>query len=69
MEHYSHPTKTWWLVPIFGPHIGAILGAGLYVLCVGMHLPETSTAAKKHPEEAEEFALKEMNNRKLQLEA
>ena len=25
----------WWLVPIFATHLGAILGAWLYHLCIG----------------------------------
>lgn len=29
----------WWWVPIAGPIVGAILGARLYDLCVGRHLP------------------------------
>lgn len=31
---------TWWWVPIMGPHIGAIVGALFYNICVGLHWPE-----------------------------
>jgi len=65
---FRYPTGTWWLVPIFGPHIGAILGAGLYIACVGMHLPETKAATEKNPE-VDEFELKPASNVKLQVDA
>ncbi|KAG8227817.1 hypothetical protein J437_LFUL010975 [Ladona fulva] len=31
--------KAWWWVPILGPHVGAILGAGLYAFMVEFHWP------------------------------
>ena len=31
--------NAWWWVPIVGPTVGAVLGAVLYDVCVGRHLP------------------------------
>lgn len=30
----------WFWVPVLGPHIGAIFGALLYNICVGLHWPD-----------------------------
>ena len=36
---YSYRNYNWFWVPIIGPHIGAILGAILYLLLVEVHWP------------------------------
>jgi glycerol uptake facilitator-like aquaporin len=65
MENFRHPTGIWWLVPIIGPHIGAICGAGLYVACVGMHLQETKMTAETH-QDPNEIELKPAKSGKFQ---
>jgi len=39
-EPFSLRDYNWFWVPIIGPHLGGILGALLYVLCVEAHHPE-----------------------------
>lgn len=41
---YNHGAWMW--VPIIGPHIGAILGTVVYMLCVGLHWPVTYQASQ-----------------------
>jgi len=36
----SHRDYTYFWVPVVGPHIGAIVGAFIYQLCVGLHWPD-----------------------------
>lgn len=38
-EVFSFQSYKWFLVPIIGPHIGAMLGAILYLVFIGYHLP------------------------------
>ncbi len=52
-------------MPIIGPHIGAICGAGLYVACVGMHLQETKMTAETH-QDPNEIELKPAKSGKFQ---
>lgn len=37
----SYRDYHWFLIPILGPHIGAILGTVIYMLFVGLHWPQT----------------------------
>jgi len=37
---FSHPFNGYFLAPIIGPMIGAVLGIWIYQLCSGLHLPE-----------------------------
>jgi MIP family channel proteins len=37
---FSFREYNWFWVPVVGPHLGAILGAGLYIVCVEMHWPD-----------------------------
>ena len=39
VSFYSFRDYNFFWVPVVGPHIGAILGAFLYQLCVGFHWP------------------------------
>lgn len=36
---FSYRDGNWFWVPILGPHVGAILGALFYNICVGLHWP------------------------------
>lgn len=38
-EVFSFQDYVWFLIPIFGPHVGAILGAVVYLIFIGNHLP------------------------------
>lgn len=38
-EVFSYQNYLWFLVPIIGPHVGALLGAILYLVFIGNHLP------------------------------
>jgi MIP family channel proteins len=38
-EVFSYQNYMWFLVPILGPHVGALLGAILYLVFIGYHLP------------------------------
>ncbi len=35
---FSFRDYNWFWVPFVGPHLGAILGALMYLLCIGIHL-------------------------------
>ncbi|XP_076443939.1 aquaporin-10-like [Babylonia areolata] len=37
---FSFRGYNWFWVPLAGPHVGALLGALVYQLCVGLHWPE-----------------------------
>lgn len=37
---FSFRNYNWFWVPIVGPHIGALLGAHLYQIFVGLHWPD-----------------------------
>lgn len=37
---FSFRNYNWFWVPVLGPHIGAILGAGLYIVCIELHWPK-----------------------------
>lgn len=39
-EVFSYRDYTWIWVPIFGPHVGGIIGAWMYKLCIGNNWPE-----------------------------
>jgi glycerol uptake facilitator-like aquaporin len=41
--------NTWWWVPIVGPCVGALLGGGLYDVCIGNRFPpaRTTPASRK----------------------
>ncbi|RUS78459.1 hypothetical protein EGW08_013782 [Elysia chlorotica] len=36
---FSVNNYKWFWIPILGPHIGAVLGGGIYELCIGLRLP------------------------------
>jgi glycerol uptake facilitator-like aquaporin len=38
-EVFSFQNYVWFIVPIIGPHIGALLGAILYLVFIGYHFP------------------------------
>ena len=38
-EVFSFQSYIWFIVPIIGPHVGALLGAILYLVFIGYHLP------------------------------
>jgi MIP family channel proteins len=39
LEVFSFRNWLWFLVPIAGPHLGAVIGAIFYILCIGGHYP------------------------------
>ena len=44
----------WFWVPFIAPHVGAVLGAWLYLICVGIHHePETSSDTNNKEPEAD----------------
>ncbi|KAK6732832.1 hypothetical protein RB195_016917 [Necator americanus] len=50
-EVFSRPYPSYFLAPIIGPLVGAVLGGWLYHLSLGMHIPNDTTTAeeKKKP--------------------
>ncbi|KAH3836223.1 aquaporin-10-like [Dreissena polymorpha] len=38
-ETFSYRDYNYFWIPVIGPHIGALLGAAVYQLCVGLHWP------------------------------
>lgn len=32
---------SWWWIPVAGPMVGGVVGAGVYVLFIKLHHPET----------------------------
>jgi hypothetical protein len=45
---FSFWNYSWFLVPIVGPHIGAVVGALLYQGFIGAHWPEEHSEESKH---------------------
>ena len=43
---FSFRDHDWFLVPIVAPHIGAILGAFVYILLIGLHFPDEENEAE-----------------------
>ena len=41
---FSFRDYNWFWVPIVGPHIGAILGAFVYIMLIGLHFPDEEEA-------------------------
>ncbi|XP_066954271.1 aquaporin-9-like [Macrobrachium rosenbergii] len=48
----------WWWVPIVAPHIGAILGVGIYVLFIEMHHPDLEDQS-----ESKVISLEDLNHK------
>lgn len=38
---FNYKEYKWFWIPVLGPHLGAIIGAFIYQLCVGLHWPRT----------------------------
>ncbi|XP_069971062.1 aquaporin-3 isoform X4 [Penaeus vannamei] len=38
----------WWWVPLVGPHIGAVMGVGIYLLLIELHHPEAQEFSLPH---------------------
>ena len=41
----------WFWVPVVGPHVGALLGAHLYQLLVGLHWPDEYHVTPETPDQ------------------
>ncbi|VDK29987.1 unnamed protein product [Gongylonema pulchrum] len=39
-EVFTHPYRTWFLVPIIAPMTGAMVFGWAYHICAGMHIPD-----------------------------
>ncbi|CAG9532785.1 unnamed protein product [Cercopithifilaria johnstoni] len=37
---FAHPWNYWFLVPIIGPILGALIGGWFYILLIGSHIPD-----------------------------
>uniref|UniRef100_A0A0R3S6Z5 Aquaporin-9 n=1 Tax=Elaeophora elaphi TaxID=1147741 RepID=A0A0R3S6Z5_9BILA len=46
-EVFTHPWTCWFLVPIIGPTLGALIGGWFYIVLVGSHIPNEETALEE----------------------
>ncbi|VDK78336.1 unnamed protein product [Litomosoides sigmodontis] len=46
-EVFTHPWTCWFLVPIIGPTIGALIGGWFYIVLVGSHIPDEEKAKEE----------------------
>ncbi|XP_014677028.1 PREDICTED: aquaporin-3-like [Priapulus caudatus] len=51
VEVFSYRDYNWFWIPVVGPHIGAIAGALLYQLFVGVHWPDVPISVGHYPKE------------------
>uniref|UniRef100_F1L4B4 Aquaporin-3 n=1 Tax=Ascaris suum TaxID=6253 RepID=F1L4B4_ASCSU len=51
IETFSYRNYTWFWIPLLGPMIGAVVGAWIYQLCIGMQLDIESVLNNKKSDE------------------
>ncbi|ESP00593.1 hypothetical protein LOTGIDRAFT_157872 [Lottia gigantea] len=68
-EPFSFRNYNWFWVPVIGSHIGALVGAAIYQLCVGLHWPlDQNDEILKIPNNVYENEVSEMESCKKEVD-
>ncbi len=59
---------TWFLIPLFAPHVGAVVGTVVYVLFIGIHLNEDLKVGKSDKTQKRKIILAKFDEDELEEE-